>query len=122
MTDQEIFDKVATHLLNQNEQSVKLIERFGEEIEVCQYRSDNGLKCAAGCLIPDDLYRSEFEGNTWDCLAAEIGGEFFKSFSPENNYLISRLQGLHDTHEPRLWKDELENLAEQFDLNINAII
>ncbi len=45
MTKQEIFDKVATHLLTQNEKALN-------SVGGCVYRTDKGLKCAVGCLIP----------------------------------------------------------------------
>src|SRR5690349_11599184 len=50
MNAQEIFDKVARHLLTQKEQS--------RDSFSCAYRgvNQNGkiLSCAVGCLIPDD--------------------------------------------------------------------
>lgn len=57
MTAQEVFDKVANHLRKQGRQS---ISADGE----CVYRSKNGLKCAVGCLIPDENYNRYMEGRT----------------------------------------------------------
>ena len=48
MNTQQIFDKVATHLLTQNARSAA----EGS----CLYRSPSGLKCAVGCLISDSVY------------------------------------------------------------------
>ena len=48
MTQQQIFDKVATHLLTQGAKSM-----MGD---TCRYRGSNGAKCAVGCLIKDDHY------------------------------------------------------------------
>jgi hypothetical protein len=46
-TAQEVFDQVATHLLTQRQRSTTKGN--------CAYRGDDGLKCAAGCLLgPDD--------------------------------------------------------------------
>lgn len=58
-TRQEIFNQVAEHLMTQGAQSVirsKNLER------ICAYRGDGGLKCAIGCLIPDDYYSPDMEG------------------------------------------------------------
>lgn len=54
MNAQEIFDKVATHLIQQGEPAM---DSNGD----CVYRNDQGLKCAVGCLIPDDKYEGRFE-------------------------------------------------------------
>jgi hypothetical protein len=60
LTKKEIFDKVVAHLLTQQAQSKN---HYGD----CLYRSPDGLKCAVGCLIPDELYDKEIEG-------AAVGG------------------------------------------------
>ncbi len=36
----------------------------------CSYRGEGGSRCAAGCLIPDDLYRPEMEGETFEGILA----------------------------------------------------
>ena len=46
MNRQEVFDKVAIHLLTQN---AKALNSGG----LCVYKTPNGLRCAVGCLIPD---------------------------------------------------------------------
>lgn len=61
MSKQEIFDRVAKHLIEQDEPSA-----YGEDVPVCRYRltSPDGkqLSCAIGCLIPDDEYDERLEG------------------------------------------------------------
>jgi hypothetical protein len=59
-TDQEVFDQVANHLLTQNKRSVSATDNT-----LCVYRSPDGLKCAAGCLIADDEYDPRMEGSNW---------------------------------------------------------
>lgn len=51
MTNEEIFEKVRTHLLTQNAKS--MIDG------ICLYRGPNGLKCAVGCLIEDEHFDPE---------------------------------------------------------------
>lgn len=58
LTKQEIFDKVAKHLLKQKIRSIN--PRLG----VCAYRSHfrgKKLMCAAGCLIRDSSYNKLME-------------------------------------------------------------
>jgi hypothetical protein len=55
MTNQEVFDTVVTHLLAQGVKS--------ESETGCMYRGPHNLKCAVGCLIPDELYDSIIEGS-----------------------------------------------------------
>jgi hypothetical protein len=66
LTSQEIFDAVVEGLHAQGRASVKA--RFDEDEEdenmrACSYRGDNGLKCAVGMLIPDDMYQDRMEGD-----------------------------------------------------------
>lgn len=85
MTGQDVFDKVAKHFVTQVVQS-----ELGDESDTCAYRSPEGLTCAAGCIIPDEHYREEFEGTTWMCLT-EAG-----NVPKEHRDLIQCLQGIHD--------------------------
>ena len=56
MTNQEAFDKALAHMRAQGERSVDT--STGD----CLYRSDDGLACAVGCLIPD---------GTWEVAVSE---------------------------------------------------
>lgn len=58
ITKQQIFTKVKAHLLQQGKQSM----RQTKPVQICAYRGDEGLKCAIGCLIPDNEYSSCIEG------------------------------------------------------------
>jgi hypothetical protein len=60
MTNQEIFNKVLTHLRTQGVMSYGSMG--------CAYRADN-LSCAVGCLIPDALYSRAYEGKGVGSLA-----------------------------------------------------
>jgi hypothetical protein len=62
MTNQEAFDYVVAQLVAQGEPSVS----HGSHGGVCQYRGNNGCRCAAGWLIPDDKYSPNMEGNSVD--------------------------------------------------------
>jgi len=61
MTDllhQQVYDTVASHLLAQRKPARITLK----SIVQCAYRTDQGLKCAIGCLIPDDKYDPKMEG------------------------------------------------------------
>jgi len=111
MTYQEMFDKVCAHLLTQNK---KAMDYEG----ICRYRSDDGTKCAIGCLIPDDLYEKELEGKG---VRELILSEFkFSSYLQQFDlkFLIA-LQATHDCTSPSKWYTELEKIAIRFNLNFN---
>lgn len=106
---QEIFDQVSQHLLNQKAQSIKT---FSDGYQ-CAYRGDNGTKCAAGILMSDAEYTENMDGNTW-CELVD------KGIVPRaNGHLIRSLQTLHDLEQPRLWKEGLEDIADQHNLECN---
>lgn len=61
---QEIYNTVRDHLLKQNKKSLgNYIVGLDDNVSNgCVYRSYDGLKCAAGCLIPDSKYKRSMEG------------------------------------------------------------
>jgi len=54
-TQQEIYDTVMNHLWKQG--------KIAYENSACRYRTEDGSKCAVGCLIPDNLYNNLFESS-----------------------------------------------------------
>lgn len=113
-TAQEVFDQVAKHLLTQRKKNESLDRELG--IKTCRYRGDNGLKCAAGCLIADDEYHPSMEGLSWDVLV----GQF--KLSDRYSRLISELQMIHDSFDPKNWLIILKKLAEKWDLNNKILL
>lgn len=122
MTNQELFDTVAVHLLKQNESSV-------DEGGGCLYRSGD-LKCAVGVLIPDELYSSDIEGISVGKL---YGGAYFISarkkvtdwlfttFSENQIKFLTELQDIHDDGLPSEWRELLERLAINHGLSTSAL-
>lgn len=125
MTKQEIFDKVAKHLLRQRKQAM---DKNGN----CQYRTDKGLRCAIGCLIPKRLYDSSIEyAGAWvfvdkrgfiapdveapRSVLLDIGKSIGLRLSHES--LLKALQILHDTTEPEDWRVGLCSVAQDHKLN-----
>lgn len=110
-TLQEVFDIVSKHLLTQGQKSV--------ELSMCQYRNSEGLKCAAGALIPDDQYEERFETNLW--------GDLVEKGIVENKFVdeIDQLQTIHDfgPSDPEecilQWKKKLIAFAKKYNLTHN---
>ena len=127
MSNQEIFDKVATHLLKQGQRSVAL---SSEGAPQCQYRGDKGTMCAVGCLIPDERYDSSIEGLSVAMMTRE------DDFHQEDDgvldalgfavkfrqiRLLTDLQIMHDNVEPDQWKPWLIALGKRYGLNTDSI-
>ena len=121
MTEQEIFDRVVHHLAKQRV--------LAHEDGSCKYRDKHGNMCAVGCLIPDDLYRDEMEGDSVRDLANRP--EMEKFFSGMRLDLLIDLQFCHDCNgagmlgrkHPPLpqWEKELYRIAETFGLDDKVI-
>lgn len=97
----------------------------------CLYRGPNGLKCAAGQVIPDDKFEPRFEGHGIVSVLPErwFDGE---STSKDLNLMISglghnlgtlsELQSIHDaSKDPHTMKNQLDYYAEEQGLIIPEI-
>lgn len=112
---QEDFDTVITHLVNQGKRSIDSVR------DMCLYRSEDGLKCAIGCLIPDDRYNPSIE----DRLVTN--SEFLKFF-PEfalDATFYCELQSLHDDfncgYKSKSFHRRVISIAEEYDLSLDKI-
>lgn len=127
MNKQELFEKVANHLIGQNKRSI-------DDSGKCKYRGNDGTSCSIGCLIPDDLYTPFIEGLTVFDMVYD--NDNFPSFSscgklrhifqrleifPHNFELLIFLQTCHDSYEPEQWLQELRKIAIKFKLDANFI-
>lgn len=70
MTKQELFETMVSHVVAQGKPSRAFNEEFGDYS--CRYRHES-LKCAVGAIIPDDVYRKEFEGRSVEGLVEFLG-------------------------------------------------
>lgn len=94
-TLQEVFNKVAIHLLTQKKKSVSATDG------TCHYRGDGGLKCAAGILIPDDQYSSNMENKSWGSIICH------KFVEDKFANQIQCLQNIHDVAPVSDWENDL---------------
>lgn len=100
LSSQDTFDFVATHIFTQGKRAF--------ENEGCKYRTSDGLKCAAGCLIPDNLYSPDMDqGKKKDLSIHSIIRKHssIDLYVAHNAGLIRSLQIAHDTNDDR-WIDE----------------
>lgn len=114
---QIIFNKVSSHLLQQNE-----VSRL-DDSSCCAYRSSTGLKCAVGCLITDENYSPELEKALFShskiMTALEKSG--VKCSNDNLKKLLGELQYMHDFRHPSGWKIILKEIAQKFNLNSEEI-
>ena len=111
-SEQEVFNQVAAHLIEQNKRSEEPRETEGAG-NTCLYKSGDKA-CAAGCLIGDDEYNQKsMEYIPWGDLVL-IG-----FVPPEHKDLIARLQHVHDYQDVENWERELEKLAREKNLQWN---
>lgn len=96
-TKKEMFDKVSKHLLAQNARCMENL--------LCRYRNSEGMKCAIGALIPDELYSPSMEG----CIARQLN-QRYNLWPEELNPLAADLQDIHDCRDVSSWKEELLRL------------
>jgi hypothetical protein len=105
---QTLFNKVVRHLLTQKAQSTS-----GGN---CCYRSPDGLKCAAGCLLPDNFDFERYNRDRWSSLVEQ------KLVSGSNYKLICDLQNIHDSKRIVAWPSYLAALAWRHKLKIPVIL
>ncbi len=106
LTKQEVFDIVAVGLIKQGVRSyVDLPEEAFSLGDGCLYRGPNSTKCAAGMLIPDELYEEKMEGVRFLDLEERVRRGAYKSdkVNGEMDGFITMLQTLHDS--PYHWSD-----------------
>lgn len=110
-SNQEIFDLAAPGLLKQGKRS---LNPDGD----CAYRGQDGLKCAIGLLIPDDLYQPGFEGAAAFALPTDA---MTACGLWRHSDILAALQHLHDNTPPDAWAYNLLTLAERFNLSTDCI-
>lgn len=124
---QRAFDKVTKHLLKQGNKAM--------QGDGCAYRTDEGLTCAIGCLIPKRAYSPLIEGNGVGVIAEPRG---FLGLDPrqaptvaacdrvakalgmpakegprraEIGNFLRELQHIHDLDPPEAWPYRLADFA-----------
>lgn len=110
MTDQEMFDRVARHLIKQGRKSVSRSKKYGT---MCRYRGPNGTMCGIGCLIPNKQYTHNLENKTADHGAVQYAAGLSCFQIP----LALALQITHDDRPAQSWPKRLRGVAAEYGLN-----
>lgn len=135
MNNQEIFNHVKHHLLVVQKVKAEATNQNG--MKKCVYRSPDGRKCAIGCLIPDNMYKPDFEEVGSINSVLWIRGNNNIEFIPEHHEdytveffkvldslgvhkrawrLLDALQEVHDCSEIEEWPEEIARVAKHFRL------
>lgn len=145
MDNQEVFNTVARHLFTQGERAVGLNEAGYEKVckenlaegytppnkedfMQCQYRTSEGLKCAIGCLIPDELYRPNMETrgiysllDSFPGVAERLDIDMVNHSHRTSCNLLADLQSVHDNinswHDTLTMRQRLADVAQKFELD-----
>ena len=97
MNKQEMFTKVWRGLQAQGwQKSEGPNERNRDNGVGCLYRGPNGMKCAAGHLIPDEMYYPEMEGEHILFLLGMKPGIFGEPITQGVASFVYNMQQAHD--------------------------
>lgn len=116
MNNQEIFDRVYKHMLTQGRRSL-----LNHTNGTCAYRSNDGLKCAVGCLIDDENYHYGLERYAAHSVVVRLAlAKSGVDNIHEGNTLelLMALQNVHDMADPIAWESRLKALATAFGLTV----
>lgn len=102
MTNAEAFNCVWQYFI---------VERHPQAIDPttrrCCYRTSDGNKCAAGCLIPDELYSPDWETSTINHIRTAVSS-LSLLFEGVASNLLAELQHNHDSLPPRHFHHDFE--------------
>lgn len=107
---QETFNLVLNRLREQGEPSMT-----GDK-DLCLYRGERGLKCAAGHLIPNNLYDKSLEGLSADSPEVK---EILLNLGHDIPLCVA-LQDIHDNWDVPEWERKWRELASEEGLNYSA--
>lgn len=109
MSAQQVFDTVVNHLRTQGRRALD------DADGTCMYRAPNGDKCAAGILIPDELYHPSMEGASLSKLI-NGGDEVIVQLFGQNLPLVEALQTVHDSNNFLYFETGFLKVASNFHL------
>ena len=102
-TNQEVFDYVLAKLAKQGRPSVSWDGR-------CVFRGHNGERCAAGWLLPDDLWSEEINRKDFCSLKAIPRFRDDERIAALPYALVVDLQFAHDTARGDRWLEDWRRL------------
>lgn len=105
MNKQEMFTKVWLGLASQGWQR----SAVGDN---CRYRGPNGMKCAAGHLLPDENYNTRFESRNVFSLLQDYPLLFGQELDREGEVFLTRMQQAHDGYRVAVAEDPVTGKVE----------
>ncbi len=130
MDSQSAFNTIVTHLRKQG-------ERCNDPGGMCLYRGEDGLQCAVGCLIPDDVYSEMMEGAgtittlmglrdapSWDEEYDSyplVYPELANLFADVDLQLLHDMQAIHDNKAPDEWEYHFARVSDAYGLSLPPI-
>lgn len=116
MSNQETFDLVVAHARKQGCKAEVVLDRNGGT--ECLYRGPGGTRCFVGCLIPDNRYEEDMEGDAVGSDEHSFGpvAQLMESLGHDVK-LLEVCQEIHDNDDVENWEGRFESLAESFGLN-----
>lgn len=114
---QEIFDTVATHLIKQGGPAMNV---RGTD---CAYRAQDGKMCAVGCLMTDEEYTSDFEGNgVVELIDKGWRPQGVDRMTPKMRSFLQELQTAHDNCLDEIgidaWRARMVYIAGRYNLKM----
>ena len=92
MNTQEAYERIRAHFLTD--------QRYGydQEKDVCRYLTDDGAKCAVGCLIPDGspIQQSKLTAIALASEGSEHYAEYMQIIGDTNPRFLDSAQMTHD--------------------------
>ena len=115
MNRQQVYETVRNHLITQNVKSVN-------NLNAGVYRGRIGRKCAIGVIIPDDLYKPEFDEVNHNADIRSIIQRFGAinvlgyEVDEQDIEFLDELQQIHDQYDPAVWASKLSQFATDWGL------
>src|SRR5581483_987856 len=124
MTNQDVLNRVWEWFVTMRHQRSAI--KTGDPLlgYKCCYRSPRNTRCGVGCLIPDELYKDNFE-NTNVCYIIKHNPDIRALFAGVDSNLLHDVQVAHDEYAPEAkkgfanhMKRELAAIATKYNLQL----
>lgn len=120
---QRVFNSIATHLIKQNKHARNPNTNHFE----CLYRTPNGLACAIGSQISDQVYWPGIEGLppfhplVREALHQSQPWLFRRERDDRFDAFLDNLRAVHDSSLPKSWPTRLKSLAQTYSLDTTVL-
>lgn len=120
-TRQEIFSIIYEHARTNPVKSSGPVSNCS--VDKCLYRGPEGTKCFVGVLIPDDKYDPAFEMN--GVFDYTVGDRYpildAAGVDRSDADFAIGLQQVHDDYDPSRWLEVLQEIADEYGLEVPTL-